>query len=137
MDVTHLLKHMKQAIWVWSFRQNIFPGCYPEKTPKIGRAVDIVYKLFWLSYKCVLYFIVGFLYYIWFLLFCLTKRRYGLRSYLVNLLKDVDKLYEWTIIINYTNNISHLYSVTFMNMFRRFINVCTVCLSFIPSVVFI
>ena len=39
---THLLKHMKQAILVWSFRQNIFPGCYPEKTSKIGRAVDIV-----------------------------------------------------------------------------------------------
>ena len=33
---------MKQAIWVWSFRQNIFPGCYREKTSKIGRAVDIV-----------------------------------------------------------------------------------------------
>ena len=33
---------MKQAILVWSFRQNIFPGCYPEKTSKIGRAVDIV-----------------------------------------------------------------------------------------------
>ena len=33
---------MKQAIIVWSFRQNIFPGCYPEKTSKIGRAVDIV-----------------------------------------------------------------------------------------------
>ena len=42
MDVTHLLKHMKQAIIVWSFRQNIFLGCYPEKTSKIGRAVDIV-----------------------------------------------------------------------------------------------
>ena len=42
MDVTHLLKHMKQAIIVWSFGQNIFPGCYREKTPKIGRAVDIV-----------------------------------------------------------------------------------------------
>ena len=39
---THLLKHMKQAILVWSFRQNIFLGCYPEKTSKIGRAVDIV-----------------------------------------------------------------------------------------------
>ena len=26
----------------WSFRHNIFPGCYPEKTSKIGRAVDIV-----------------------------------------------------------------------------------------------
>ena len=38
----HLLKHMKQAILVWSFRQNIFLGCYPEKTSKIGRAVDIV-----------------------------------------------------------------------------------------------
>ena len=33
---------MKQAILVWSFRQNIFPGCYREKTSKIGRAVDIV-----------------------------------------------------------------------------------------------
>ena len=33
---------MKQAIIVWSFRQNIFLGCYPEKTSKIGRAVDIV-----------------------------------------------------------------------------------------------
>ena len=39
---THLLKHMKQAILVWSFRQNIFPGCYREKTSKYGRAVDIV-----------------------------------------------------------------------------------------------
>ena len=42
---THLLKHMKQAILVWSFRQNIFLGCYPEKTSKIGRAVDIVLLL--------------------------------------------------------------------------------------------
>ena len=33
---------MKQAILVWSFRHNIFPGCYPGKTSKIGRAVDIV-----------------------------------------------------------------------------------------------
>ena len=39
---THLLKHMKQAILVWSFRQNIFPGCYRQKTSKYGRAVDIV-----------------------------------------------------------------------------------------------
>ena len=39
---THLLKHMKQAILVWSLRQNIFLGCYREKTSKIGRAVDIV-----------------------------------------------------------------------------------------------
>ena len=29
MDVTHLLKHIKQAILVWSFRQNIFLGCCP------------------------------------------------------------------------------------------------------------
>ena len=42
MDVTHLLKYIKQAILVWSFRQNILPGCYREKTSKIGRAVDIV-----------------------------------------------------------------------------------------------
>ena len=26
---THLLKHIKQAILVWSFRQNIFLGCCP------------------------------------------------------------------------------------------------------------
>ena len=48
---THLLKHMKQAILVWSFRQNIFPGCYPEKTSKIGRAVDIVCPLCPLSLR--------------------------------------------------------------------------------------
>ena len=35
---THFLKHMKQAMLVWLFRQNIFLGCYPEKTSKIGRA---------------------------------------------------------------------------------------------------
>ena len=26
---THLLKHIKQAILAWSFRQNIILGCYP------------------------------------------------------------------------------------------------------------
>ena len=26
---THLLKHIKQAILAWSFRQNIFLGCFP------------------------------------------------------------------------------------------------------------
>ena len=54
---THLLKHMKQAILVWSFRQNIFPGCYLEKTSKIGRAVDIVksevkYTISTISMQC-------------------------------------------------------------------------------------
>ena len=48
---THLLKHMKQAILVWLFRQNIFLGCYPEKTSKIGRAVDIVCQLLAIQYS--------------------------------------------------------------------------------------
>ena len=26
---THLLKHIKQAILAWSFRQNIILGCFP------------------------------------------------------------------------------------------------------------
>ena len=43
---------MKQAIWVWSFRQNIFPGCYLEKTSKIGRAVDIVGTKCWEFWLC-------------------------------------------------------------------------------------
>ena len=31
MDVTHLLKHIKQAILVWSFRQNTFLGSLLQK----------------------------------------------------------------------------------------------------------
>ena len=30
MDDTHLLKHIKQAILVWSFRQNIFLGSFHQ-----------------------------------------------------------------------------------------------------------
>ena len=32
LDDTHLLKHMKQAILVWSFRQNIFLGSLLQKS---------------------------------------------------------------------------------------------------------
>ena len=32
MDVTHLLKHIKQAILVWSFRQNIFLASLHQKS---------------------------------------------------------------------------------------------------------
>ena len=42
---THLLKHIKQAILGWLFRQNLFPGCYPV-FPAISAPIEfIVYKI--------------------------------------------------------------------------------------------
>ena len=45
LDVTHCytpLIIIKQAILGWSFRQNIFPACFPVKMSNIGRAAIIV-----------------------------------------------------------------------------------------------
>ena len=41
LDDTHLLKHIKQAILVWSFRQNLFLGCYPV-FPAISAPIEFI-----------------------------------------------------------------------------------------------
>ena len=42
---THLLKHIKQAILAWSFRQNIILGCYPVFAAISARGEFIVWGL--------------------------------------------------------------------------------------------
>ena len=38
---THLLKHIKQAILGWSFRQILFLGCYPV-FPAISAPIEFI-----------------------------------------------------------------------------------------------
>ena len=42
---THLLKHIKQAILAWSFRQNIILGCFPVFAAISARDEFIVYRV--------------------------------------------------------------------------------------------
>ena len=44
---THLLKHIKQAILAWSFRQNIILGCYPVFAAISARGEFIVRCFFY------------------------------------------------------------------------------------------
>ena len=52
MDDTHLLKHIKQAILVWSFRQNIFLGSLQQNCSILSCYAIAVYQLSTFNFPC-------------------------------------------------------------------------------------
>ena len=56
----HLLKHIKQAILAWSFRQNIILGCYPVFVAISATDKFIVRKSLKISFVYVIVIVIHF-----------------------------------------------------------------------------